>query len=379
MDEKTSRFRLQAHRLQAVATIALLGWGFWEGVQALSTPETREKLRQSLSIEALLDGRLAGAVNHAMAHALPADPVLRGTGSALRWELFGSAGPQVRAGCDGWLFLTEELRPWPAPEAAMAERIAVVERVREKLASQGIALLVALVPDKARIEAAHRCGIPYSAQSEGRLAALLDGFAKTLVPVVNLAPVLTAANQDGAAWYRTDTHWSQEGAAAAAKAVAEAAKRLTPGLEPRAFRTTAAASPSDGPGDLIRLMGLDIVPPALRPAPDRQRLETTEAEAAPAGGGGGGLLDETPAVPVALLGSSYSLNANFHGRLQEALGAEVTNAAQLGGGFHRAAARYLAGATFREAPPKLIIWEMPERVMTQPPSDEEKVFLGSWR
>ena len=119
-------------------------------------------------------------------------------------------------------------------------------------------------------------------------------------------------------------------------------------------------------------MGLDILPDGWRPAPDRQRLAQTEAPAPAAGG----LLDDAAAPQVALIGSSYSMNANFHGFLQEALGAAVTNLAQAGGGFAGAATTYFAGATFREAPPRVIIWEIPERVMVQPIGEAERAFLA---
>ena len=107
-------------RLQALAAIALLLWGLGQGIAALADPASRQRLAETLTWEAFLAGRTAGAINHVMAHALPADPWLRAAGGLLRWGLFRSGGPQVAVGCDGWLFLTEELRPWPGAQAAMA-------------------------------------------------------------------------------------------------------------------------------------------------------------------------------------------------------------------------------------------------------------------
>jgi len=112
-------------------------------------------------------------------------------------------------------------------------------------------------------------------------------------------------------------------------------------------------------------MGLDIMPDGWRPA-------RTEAPASAAGG----LLDDDASPQVALIGSSYSVNANFHGFLQEKLGAAVTNLAQAGGGFAGAATAYFTGATFREAPPRVLIWEIPERFMVQPMGIEERAFLA---
>ena len=156
-------------RCYALAMTALLGWGAWQGVSALREPATRARIAATLTLEGFLGGHTAAAVNHAMAHGLPADPALRAAGGVLRWGLFRSGGPAVRVGCDGWLFLAEELRPWPDAAAAMAERAAALGRLRAKLAGEEVALLVAVVPDKARLEAAQLCGAPRAAEAVARL------------------------------------------------------------------------------------------------------------------------------------------------------------------------------------------------------------------
>lgn len=357
--------------LQAAVVIAILGWGAWQGVSALASTSAQQRLRPNLTMEAFLAGRFAATVNYVMAHNLPADPYVRAAGGFFRWRFFQSGGPQVRVGCNEWLFLTEELRPWPEAEAAMAERVAGLARIRERLAGQNITLLVAIVPDKARVHAEQLCGAPLSAQAAGRHAELVAAFqASGITPVPLLEPLRALAAQRPAYW-RTDTHWNQEGAALAARQIADAARSLDIN-RPGGFITRFAETESNGPGDLLRLMGLDIMPDGWRPAPDRQRLATTTAPAPAAGG----LLDDDASPQVALIGSSYSLNANFHGFLQEALGAAVTNLAQAGGGFAGAARTYFAGATFREAPPRVIIWEVLERGMVQPVGAEERSFLA---
>jgi alginate O-acetyltransferase complex protein AlgJ len=355
---------------QAVLVIAILAWGLSEGVRAIALPAAQQRLQPTLNGQAFLAGRTAAAVNHIMAHNLPIDPWARAAGGLFRWGLFRSGGPQVRVGCDGWLFLTEELRPWPDADAILAERVEALARIRDRLAAQNIALIVAVVPDKARVHGDRLCGAPLSAQSAARYDRLLAALsAKSLAPVSLLPPLQTlAARQD--AYWRTDTHWNQDGAAAAAQAIAISAQAVN--LDrPGGFTTTRDAALTPGPGDLLRLMGLDILPDGLRPAIDRQHLaHTSEPEAA------GGLLDDAGAPQVALIGSSYSVNANFHGALQEALGTKVTNLARAGGGFSGAASDYFAGVTFRESPPRLIIWEIPERVISQPITPEERTFFA---
>ena len=363
--------RISGARLQGWAMIVILVGGFAMGVVALSRPGPQQQLHDTMTLESFLAGRTAGAVNHAMAHDLPGGPWLQAAGGVIRWRFFDSGGPQVAVGCDDWLYLMEELRPWPDAAKAMAARADTLHRVAAELKARGIGLVVVLVPDKARIEAAHACGVPYSAQARGRLAAF-----KALVtdlPVVDLAPVFQSVHAP--LYYRTDTHWNQFGAAAAARAVADAVK--TPITRDRVFKTETAPE-ADRAGDLLRLMSLDEVPDLpikLRPLPDRERTETTKQTEGPAEGGG--LLDDAPVPEVVLLGSSFSINANFYGHLEENLHAAVGQFGQAGGAFWGSARDYFKSPAFTETPPKLVIWEFPERVVGQPIEGDEAAFLAT--
>ena len=358
----------RAATAQGLFTLAWLGFGLWQGVAAIRAPSGQARLAPTLNREAFLAGRTAGAVNHIMAHDLPVDGALRGAGGVLRWGAFGSGGPQVRVGCEGWLYLTEELRPWEGAAAAMAERATGLARLERALAARGITLLIAITPDKARIVPEHLCGAPLSAQARGRhddFVALLDRAGARRVEV--LAPLRAAG---GELWLRTDSHWNQRGAAIVAGLIAQAARALP--LERGHAMRTETEPPAAIPGDLLRLMNLDAVPDPWRPAPDLVAVARTIAPEA-----GGGLLDDAAAPQAVLLGSSYSVNGNFHGALQQALGLEVANFAQAGGGFAGAALRYFASPAWREAPPRLIVWEVLERGLAQPISPEERRLLAA--
>lgn len=353
-----------------LATLGILVLGFIEGVAAIATPQAQRRLSEVLRLDAFLAGQTAAAVNHVMAHDLPADGVLRATGGVLRWKIFGAGTTQVLPGCDHWLFLAEEVRPWPGAEAAMAERAALVAAVAERLARVGIALRVAVVPDKARMVPALRCGLPYSAQAQARLPGFLGALAAQGVAVVDIAASFGA--EAPALFYRTDTHWNQEGARRAAAALAAALPADL--VRETAFSTTLALDESNGPGDLLRLMSLDRVPDWLRPRPDRERVEITSA---PESAEADSILDESPVPAVVLIGSSFSVNANFHGALQQAARLPVANLALAGGGFARAAAAYFVSPAWRETPPKVILWEVPERVLGQPIGVDEHA-LRAW-
>ncbi len=366
-----------ADRLQGAAMALVLAVGFALAVAALMTPAARRRLAEASGFEALIAGRTAAAVNYATAHDLPVDLLFRAAGGVLRWKLFGSGGPQVWVGRHDWLFLVEELRPWPGAEAVMATRAALVARVQAALRAKDIDLVVTLVPDKARMVAAELDG-PRARQTVGRYRAFLAALRGAGVTTVDLADAFAASGGGAMFYFRTDTHWNQQGAALAARATAAAVTTdFDRGLH---FTTEAAAAETDGPGDLLRLMSLDRIPDGLpirlRPAPDRQHLETTRALEKPASSGG--LLDDGPEIPVVLIGSSFSKNSNFDGRLQEALGAQAANFAQSGGGFASAANAYFASVAFHDTPPKLVIWEIPERVVGQPLTADDRALLDAF-
>jgi alginate O-acetyltransferase complex protein AlgJ len=364
-------------RLQGVAMVVVLAAGLGLGVAAIMTEAAQRQLASALDFKSILSGRAASVVNTAMAHNLPVDVLFRTAGGILRWRLFNSGGPQVWAGRNDWLYLMEELRPWPDAAAVMQTRAAVVGRVAASLKARNIDLVVAVVPDKARIVTDAMDG-PRAAQTQPRYADFMAEITKQGIKTVDLAAPMLADPQRDRLFWRTDTHWSQEGAALAANTIAASVSSKID--RSTKFKTTADPAETDGPGDLLRLISLDKVPDnlpiALRPPIDRQHKETTKAAETDAAAGG--LLDDGPVIQVALIGSSFSVNANFSGRLQEALGAPVTNFAEAGGGFAGAAQKYFNGLAYKQTPPKLIIWEIPERLVVQPFTPDDKALEAAF-
>jgi alginate O-acetyltransferase complex protein AlgJ len=364
-------------RIQGAAMVVALAAGLGLGVAAIMTDQAQRQLASVLDFKSILSGHAASVVNTAMAHNLPVDGLFRGAGGMLRWRLFHSGGPQVWAGRNDWLYLMEELRPWPDAATVMQSRAATVGRVATALKARNIDLVVAVVPDKARIVTASMDG-PRASQTQPRYADFLAQIAKQGIKTVDLAAPMLADPQRDRLFWRTDTHWSQQGAALAATTIAAAVS----GKIDRStkFKTTAEPAETDGPGDLLRLISLDNVPDnlpiELRPPIDRQHKESTKAMEPD--GAAGGLLDDGPMIQVALIGSSYSVNANFGGRLQENLGAPVANFAEAGGGFAGAAQKYFNGLAYKQTPPKLVIWEIPERLVVQPFTPDDKALEAAF-
>jgi len=271
----------------------------------------------------------------------------------VQYWVFDSGGPQVGVGCDNWLFIREELRFWPDGEALLARRMEIARKVAARLAANAATLRVVLLPDKARVHPENLCGLRIAAQESDRYATAITALRTAGITVTDGLAALPGSGVD---FYHTDTHLTAEGV-----------RRVLAGLPPigdRAF-TTTTGSPQPRPGDLLRLMGLDHVPDALRPRADIDTPEHTKPAAA-------GLLDDddTPAS-VGLAGTSYSRNGNFTGALAQILHADIESFARDGGGFAVAMANLLQSDWFKSNTGRTVIWEIPERYLMAPWNDDD--------
>ncbi|WP_296558350.1 cell division protein FtsQ [Pigmentiphaga sp.] len=324
-------------------------------------------------------GFLAGRVTAEIADTMAKTPLPARSASLERgvsWLAVGDLGPRVRQGCPDWLFLVDELEPHAGGDDAMRARAREVAELRTRLAGLGIELLVAAVPDKTRIAAGERCGVYRPAALEGRLRDWNEALRAAGVRTVDLESALRRLPVPG--FLRTDTHWNEAGAEAAADAIAAAARALPAAserLQPRQAFTVTRGNLEPLEGDLIRLAGIDWLPTALLPAPDlepRTAFAPVAATAAPASEDD--LFGDTDLPRVALIGTSYSRNSNFVPFLEAALQTRVVNFARDGGEFAGAARAYFKSDEFRGTPPRLIIWEIPERSLQRPLEGETDIW-----
>lgn len=239
-----------------------------------------------------------------------------------------------------WLFTAEEFEFHPDATRRIAEKSAVIAQTRDRLKSRGIDLVVLPVPAKARLYAPDYPSYNYSIY-EVFLGALKDWEVKTADPL----PTMEAA-KDGL-YFKTDTHWTPKGARLAAQA-------LAPFFQGDRRYETESGAEENLEGDLTRY------------APGANFAERFEsARTAPLENGD---LFTDSSIPVTLVGTSYSADPrwNFAGFLQEALRADVYNAADPGLGPFETMRAYLDSAAYRDHPPRLIVWEIPERYVTAP-------------
>jgi alginate O-acetyltransferase complex protein AlgJ len=316
-------------------------------------------------IDAFRDGRMTTGIEKAMDKAMPQRAEIIAFANALRWRITGGANDQVRLGQDGWIFLTEEVQFDANAQRNLAERVAVLGEAARALQKKQVELVVAVVPDKARIYAQHLQGA-YPAYLQSRYGESVNQLRAAGVKVVDLATPLAKASTQQQVYYRTDTHWSQNGANVAAQAIAQAVAPLVAGTAPTSYQTADKGAMAERPGDLLRLMGLESAPNAWRPLPDTEVAQATQQVSQEQALG----LFGDAAVPVVLTGTSYSQRGNFHGYLQQALSRKVLNVSKDGGGFLQATTQYLKDEAFTSAPPTVLVWELPERFLYRPISEE---------
>ena len=136
------------------------------------------------------------------------------------------------------------------------------------------------------------------------------------------------------------------------------------------FRTQETA-PQTHRGDLFNYLPLDPWFSALLPPTETIVPTSTEAVAQ-----GNDLFGDDSAPKITLVGTSYSANRlwNFAGALKQALHEDLLNYAKDGKGPFAPMLDYLNSDDIKQAPPRLVIWEIPERYLPAAPALETYVI-----
>lgn len=330
---------------------------------------------------------LNGDVSQAFAAALADAPVPSNAARierGLSWVVAGDLGPRVRRGSSGWLFLGDELTVHDQPQLNAAQRKADVLKIQKALAVKGIKLLVVVVPDKSRIEASHLGMLHRPATFAPRASQWVGELKKAGVEAIDLTDTLSAFKQkNGAAFLKSDSHWTEQGAEAAARSVSAEVLRLKIVATPTQGLTVDKRIVTNRPGDLIRLAGVEWLFDTLQPQQDLAQESTFKvgskaqekstlgtASAASASAQTDDLFGDADLPNVVVIGTSFSRTSNFVPFIEKELNAKIANLARNGGDFSGAMNTYLSSVAFKKTPPKLVIWEIPERVLQQKASKD---------
>ncbi len=308
--------------------------------------------------------------------------------------LLSDGRPGVQIGQAGWLYTDEEFRSGPAVPgrksdgAVIQAKLEYIRQVRDRLSVQGTRLVIALVPAKVRLYPEHlgRKRVPAAKADE------YQDFRAALAGLNILAPDLWAALRAGKAqgdvFLRADTHWTPLGARAAARALAQSiadqniadqsAAGSWPGLvTPDASFLSTRNPPVRYFGDLLAYVRLGALQNTWGPPRDLLATETTR-RVSPGRPPDERPLDDRTSPQVLLLGTSYSANPswNFQGALEQELGTDVRNASVEGRGPFVPMQAYLDTLP-EDVPPRVLIWELPERFLDSPVAPTPKQVRGA--
>jgi len=321
------------------------------------------------ALPAWLDGSASARLTEAFDRQLVFRPLARNVWGAGAWALLRSGRAGVVVGRDGWLFSDEEFETPPDAAALFDANVDAIARVRRALAERGIGLVVAPVPAKARVESAQLGARRLPRAVAGRYEHFLRELRAQDVPAPDLLAALRRARSRAAVFLRSDTHWTPAGAEAAARSVAAVLRRRVEIPPARSARfDTRIIGEADRTGDLSRFIATGAVARALGIAPERVERRVTSPAASPGTGRADATLFDTPDLPIALVGTSYSHDPlwNFAGALREHAFADVVDRSETGLGPLAPMVALLEALAAGAAPPIAVVWEYPERYLSQP-------------
>ncbi|MBJ9975796.1 alginate O-acetyltransferase [Pseudomonas sp. S75] len=358
--------------LRITYSLSFLGLLVGLGVWSLGGLQRFERTAQMT----LLDGKLAKAAETHYDDQFPIKRLGTNLWAALDFTLFDEGRPGVVLGRDQWLFSDEEFKPQARASQQVQDNLALIRGVRDTLQQRDIQLVLAIVPAKARVYAEY-LGKEQPASLHGELFNQFHAQVRQAnVFAPDLLAPLEQAKARGQVFLRTDTHWTPMGAEVVAQTLGEAVKRQRLlDAEPQAFVTEAGQN-APYKGDLTNFLPLDPLFSDLLPAPDTLQQRSTRP-AQPEGEGDDALFADN-AIPVALVGTSYSANPhwNFLGALQQALHSDVANYAEDGHGPVQPMLKYLQSDAFKNSPPQVVVWEFPERYL--PMGSDLSSFDPKW-
>ncbi|WP_165610496.1 alginate O-acetyltransferase AlgX-related protein [Cognatishimia maritima] len=283
---------------------------------------------------------------------------------AFEYLLFGQGTQNVVVGKNGWLFSAEEFQIPADYEERLHTKFGQIVDYTRKVEAHDVAVIIALIPDKARIMA-DQLSVARPGVLDGRYEATLAALSADGIAFTDLRPALHQARQGGQAYMKTDTHWSPAGASAAAQVLAPAIReKATQSID---FQSHSADETTEINGDLVKFVATPPLVYWSGPKPEEILiLEVTQD------GSDLGLFGDAPEPEGRLVGTSFSAieHWGFLSALKLSSGVDILNLAQMGQGPFAPMNAFIAELETTENKPSLVIWEIPERYLTIDPKEQ---------
>lgn len=293
------------------------------------------------------------------------DPLLHGWG-ALQYGAFNAGKSGVVIGEDEWLFTKEEFEKVEGFDANVRANLAFIAHAAQQLQEEGVELIILPLPSKARVYADRLGDVRaphYHAGLYGKLVWHLNNHALYHINVNDLF-ALYKDDGEGDLFMRTDTHWSQRGAKLTAQAVRSFfIEGLTYSMDFETVRSSAKIDKSQSEtyrGDLTEFVSTGGWHAQVGPKSEKLHKVLIEKSVS----GGGDLFGEQ-VLPIALVGTSYSAESEWHFAdfLAAEFNAEIWNRADPGEGPFTPMQKFLNEKSWEQNGVKLVLWEIPERFL----------------
>lgn len=381
IESKSTASRLSIYVAGLVLLLTMLAGGI-SVIWSVSTSRS-DRLTSRWTFDSIVSGQSALALSAELL-STPFPSALADAQRAANWLVTGSLGSRVRRGCGAWLFLEDELTVHSNRLSNARQRMDAVVKVRDLLQQHGVQLIITTVPDKTRIQHHELCKVYRPASANERLTQWETGLRQRGIHVASLIKPLEVLSSSGGEqpFLKADTHWSQAGAQATAEAILGIIDKNNIVLTPKRAYALKYGALEPRTGDLVRLAGIEWLPQSLQPPTDLVRQMSIQAEQSEqmfsqSKDASQDLFGDTNLPTVALLGTSFSRTSSFAPLLEMALQTPVPNFATDGGDFWGSAKQYLKSDEYRKTPPRVVIWEVPERVLQMPISKEEDAWISS--
>lgn len=286
---------------------------------------------------------------------------------AINYAFFREGNEGVLVGADGWLFTKEEFDHQPAQQENIRKNMAYIYAVNDYFKTRDIELVIVPVPSKARIYHEKLGRYEFPAYKENVYSNLVSDLRAYHIHVVDVMVPMSLQKSSNNLFLKTDTHWTPGGALITAQSVARYISRKIPLKFEKAGYETALDKTENYKGDLLRYIPVGNLSAQLRLPEDRLPVfQTVESGIELAAGDTADLLFSEKSPPITLVGTSYSANPkwNFEGFLKQSLQTDILNAADGGLGPLETMDKYLKNQAFKDTPPQLVIWEIPERYLS---------------
>lgn len=352
---------IRTHIATLLLPMVFFGYAIYANSALLLSADTKADVAKAddFSLSGVIDGETTRNLDALYKNELPHRNASVGVVGNARYALLGAGRKGVVIGEDGWLFTDEEFKRIKASD--IEDAIVRIGKVRGKLEEMGIGLVVVPLPAKSDVYAEH---LPAMMKTDYMAQAYRDfsaGLEKSGMTVVDTRSALIDAKTGGDLFLPSDTHWTPAGAKVTAQAVHMTFEDAGIALS-AAQISGAQEEPVNVWGDLTKFITSPDYAPEIGLKPENVPIFRTVATAA---ADGADIFGGDSAVPVMLVGTSYSANENwcFADYLRQSLSVDVVNVAKEGLGPGVPMLDLVDGDVLSQTPPSVIVWEFPVRYL----------------